>query len=180
MFASSEVSLRLLTGEPREVADLQRVLEGAPTYASLVTGLPVGADDAQSTFTALPPNRTYADKFVLGIFADDEMIGCIDLFRGWPVPTTAHIGLFLLAEHAHGKGYGRRAFTELVEFIRAWGTCQRLRAGVVATNARVLPFWERMGFVRTGEVKPHRQGTVVSDVIIFERSLAASSASQHG
>ncbi len=162
------------------MAELQRVLEAAPTYALLVTGVPAGATDAQSTFTVLPPNKTYADKLVLGVFAADEMIGCIDLIRGWPVPTTAHIGLFLLAEHAQGRGggYGRRAFTALVALVCSWGTCDRRRAGVVAGNARVFPFWERMGFVRTGEVKPHRQGTVASEVIILERSLAASSASR--
>jgi hypothetical protein len=67
------------------MAALQRVIEDAPTYAELVTGAPPGLADAQSTFTALPPGKTYADKHVFGIYQGSRMVGCIDLIHGHPV-----------------------------------------------------------------------------------------------
>src|SRR5436309_11130953 len=78
------VDLRLLSGGPEEMAALQQVLEGAPTYAERVTGHPPGPADAQSLMTILPPDIDYADKFVWGVLLDDEMVGCADVIRGWP------------------------------------------------------------------------------------------------
>jgi hypothetical protein len=80
------VKLHLLKGEPKEMAELQRVLEGAPNYAERVTGLPPGAAEAQSTFTIVPEGIGYSDKFVWGVMVDDGMVGCIDVIRGWPSP----------------------------------------------------------------------------------------------
>ena len=53
--------LRLLTGRAEEMTALQRVLEAAPTYFATVTGLPPGPAEAQSTFTALPPDSRIAN-----------------------------------------------------------------------------------------------------------------------
>ena len=50
--------LRLLTGEPTEMAALQCVLEAAPNYFQTVTGVPPDGAEAQSTFTALPEGKT--------------------------------------------------------------------------------------------------------------------------
>ena len=90
------VDLRLLSGGPEEMAALQQVLEGAPTYAERVTGHPPGPADAQSLMTILPPDIDYADKFVWGVMLDGEMVGCADVIRGWPSVDTAHIGLLVL------------------------------------------------------------------------------------
>jgi len=51
------LTLRLLTGEPPEMAALQCVLEAAPAYFETVTGDPPGGAEAQSTFMALPPGE---------------------------------------------------------------------------------------------------------------------------
>lgn len=171
MPSTEALTLRLLGGEPTEMAELQRVLEAAPSYTHRVSGLPVGPADAQSTYSILPPGKSYEDKFVFGIFLGGQMIGCIDLIRGWPVSTTGHIGLLLLAEPFQGKGYGRRAYEQLESFIRSWGTCARVRTGVVEANSQVLPFWVRLGFAPTGEAKPYQSGNVTSKVIVLERSL---------
>ena len=79
------LSLRLLTGEPDEMAALQRVFEAAPRYFDVVTGLPPGSAEAQSTFTALPPGSDYEHKRVWGLYAGEEMIGCADVVRGYPI-----------------------------------------------------------------------------------------------
>jgi hypothetical protein len=49
---SADLGLLRLRGSHSEVAELQRVLEGAPAYAYArsIAGLPVGPTDARSTF----------------------------------------------------------------------------------------------------------------------------------
>ncbi len=168
---SKNVTIRLLNGEPSEMRELQRVLEEAPTYAQRVTGLPVGSADAQSLYIDLPPGKTDEDKFVFGIFLGDEMVGCIDLVRAYPNPTTAHIGLLLISEKYHGQGIGRQAYDLAEQFIREWGTCDTIRLGVVRTNEEVISFWKKLGFEPTGEVKPFHYASVVSETIVFQKPL---------
>jgi GNAT superfamily N-acetyltransferase len=164
------LKLRLLRGEQEEMLALQRVLEGAPQYAERVTGAPPGAADAQSTYSVLPEGKRYEDKFVFGIYCGGEMIGCADVIRGWPRADTTHIGLLLFAEPYQRRGHGRAAYHAIEKQIRAWGA-KRVRIGVVRTNEDVLPFWKKLGFSPTGEVKPFRYGPVVSEVLILEKGI---------
>ena len=166
-----DVALRLLSSDPAERVTLQHVLEGAPGYAQRVTGAPPGAAHAQSTFTALPAGKTYADKFLFGIFAGNEMVGCIDLIRGYPTANAATLGLLLVAEQHQGMGIGRRAYALLERFASRWGNCDVIRLGVVMTNAEVLGFWRKLGFSETGETKPYNHGSVCSQTIIMEKPL---------
>lgn len=93
--------------------------------------------------------------------------------RGWPDRQTALIGLLLLDEAHYRCGLGSAAYRLLEERIRLWPEIERVRAAVVRTNAEVLPFWERLGFAETGEVKPYRYDQLISEVIIVGRPLAA-------
>lgn len=173
---TAKVTLRLLEGGATEMAELQRVLEAAPAYAQLVTGSPPGLADAQSQYTILPEGKSYEDKFVFGVYIGSEMVGCIDLIRGYPEPQTAHLGLLLIAEPFQNRGIGRAAYRLVEEYIRTWGTCSAMSAAVVRTNEAVLPFWQKVGFVPTGEVKPYRYSTVVSEVVILAKRLTDAAA----
>lgn len=92
------LELRELDGEIRVMKKLQEVLEAAPTYFERVMGYSPGPSEALSTYTILPPGKTYADKSVFGVYLGENMIGCIDIFRGHPNSETAYLGLLLLRE----------------------------------------------------------------------------------
>jgi GNAT superfamily N-acetyltransferase len=108
------------------------VLEGAPGYCNRVMGAPAGPAEAQSTYSVLPEGKTFDDKFLFGIYAGDEMVGCADVIRDWPRPGTSIIGLLLIAEAHQGRGHGRAAYDELEKIIQGWG----VRAAVVRNNDR--------------------------------------------
>jgi GNAT superfamily N-acetyltransferase len=167
------VRLRLLTGQPCEMAALQKVLEGAPTYAERVTGHPPGAAEAQSLFSVLPPEMTYDSKYVYGLELDGpEIIGCADVIRGWPVPSTTLIGLLLLDEKHQGQGLGRSAYLAVEGKVRRWPEIDMLRISVVRSNAVTLPFWRRMGFAETGEVvHPYVYGQLASESVVLAKPL---------
>ena len=151
------------------MAALQNVLEAAPTYFQIVGGVSPGPAEAQSLFTALPPGKGYDDKFVWGFYSGAAMIGCADVIRGYPTPDKAVIGLLLLAEPWQRRGLGR-AFATLVEqAIAGWSTIAQLRIGVALANSRALGFWQRMGYVETGEVKLSDPGQV--PVAVLEKPL---------
>jgi GNAT superfamily N-acetyltransferase len=167
-----------LAGEPAELAALQAVLEAAPRYFEMVTGAPAGRTEAQSTLSALPPGRSYADKRVFGLYAGDEMIGVADVVRGWNAPGKAILGLLLLAEPWQRRGIGR-AFEALVERrIAEWPEIETLRVAVATTNRQALAFWRSVGFRETGEVKPAAP-PFVADVVIHEKLLARCAPAAH-
>ena len=171
------LTLRALTGQPAEMAALQRVLEGSAAYFQCVIGGPPGGAEAQSTFSALPPGKDYGDKFVWGLYSGAAMIGCADVIRGYPVRESAIIGLLLLAQDRQRRGLGR-AFAALVERkIASWPEIERLRIGVVASNAGALAFWRKLGYRETGEVKPVQPGSgFVAEVIVLEKPVAGASS----
>ncbi len=172
MPGAGDVSIRALVGKRDEMAELQRVIEGAPGYAHLITGVPPGPADAQSTFSILPEGVSYEDKFVFGIYRASDMVGCADLIRSFPTPGVAHLGLLLISEAFQGQGIGRSAYRQIENVVRSWHEFSMMRIGVVRANAQVLPFWSRLGFAPTGEVKPYRAGNVVSEVIVLTKPLA--------
>jgi GNAT superfamily N-acetyltransferase len=60
--------------------------------------------------------------------------------------------LFLLPEH-QGKDIGRRCMLLVMEEARELGLPVRLR--VMKVNPRALAFYQRLGFMRTGETNTH-------------------------
>lgn len=60
--------------------------------------------------------------------------------------------LFILPEH-QGKGIGSRCMSLAIAEARRLGLPVRLR--VLKVNPRALSFYERLGFVRTGETDAH-------------------------
>jgi GNAT superfamily N-acetyltransferase len=61
-------------------------------------------------------------------------------------------GLFLLPAY-QGNGIGRRCLLLVMEEARKRGLPIRLQ--VMKVNPRALTFYERLGFLRTGETKTH-------------------------
>ena len=170
------LALRLLTGEPAEMAALQCVLEAAPRYFETITGLPPGGAEAQSTFSALPPGKTYDAKRVYGLYADDAMIGCADVIRGYPVAQKAVIGLLLLAEAWQRQGIGRAFERLVVRTLADWPEITTVRIGVVATNASALTFWRKLGYRETGETRAAAP-PFIADAIVLEKRLESESTS---
>ena len=173
---SARITLRLLNGERAEMEDLQRVIEAAPEYAERVTGVPPGPADALSTFSILPEGKSYEDKFVFGVYVDERMVGFMDVVRGHPDPSTAYLSLLLIAEPFRRRGIGRAAYHEVESVIVGWGTCDRIRTSVLRVNEQVIPFARKMGFQPTGETRPYRYGSVVSEHMLFEKSFGHADA----
>ncbi len=152
------------------MAGLQAVFEATPRYFEAVCGTPPGPAEAQSTFTALPPGRSYDDKRVWGLYCGETMVGAGDVVRGWNAPEKATIGLLLIAHSWQRRGLGR-AFAALLEgAIGAWPEITTLRVGVVASNPGALAFWRSVGHRETGEVKPAAP-PFVADTVVLEKPL---------
>lgn len=165
---------KILFGTPEEMQDIQRVLEEAPTYSLRISGAPPPANDAETLFSELPPGKPYSDKFVLGFYEEGRMIGCADIIRSFPIKKKAMIGLLLLSESRQARGLGAQAYSEVEKLCLSWPEIEIARIGVVQTNAAVLPFWQKAGFVDTGIRRPFVYGSIQSETIVLEKKIRLS------
>ena len=92
------------------------------------------------------------------VYAGEEPVGFVML--SWdlePAPPDFQGPWFLwklLIDHRHqGKGYGREVVRQVVEIVRAQGGTELLTSHVVGDGGPA-GFYERLGFVPTGEVDP--------------------------
>jgi len=154
-----------------DVEALQRLIESFPAYTERITGYPPGPSDARSALTALPPDFDRRGKQSIGLWDGEELIAFADVLLGYPDPATAYIGLLLVHGDRHGQGLGRELHNAVLDRIRRDTDAQRVRLGVVETNAAAAPFWEALGYAATEERKPYRYDTLRSTVAIWERSV---------
>lgn len=119
----------------------------------------------QTSFVATV-TKSYADAAadpashprMWGLYADDEPVGFVMLSDG-AEPIEAEPGRWpyglwrLLIDARHqGRGYGRAALDLVVGFVRSRPGATALFTSAVPGEGSPLPFYERYGFVQTGEV----------------------------
>jgi GNAT superfamily N-acetyltransferase len=162
--------LELLSDTPGNRTRVQRVFEGAPTYSRLTEGKLPSPDAGDEAFSSLAPGGTIEQKSVWMIREGERDVGVIDLYRGWNAPHKMMIGLLLLVEPAQGRGLGRSAYAALREtLIAEKSPYTTLRIGVIETNVNAFPFWRKLGYVETGEVKTSAE--FIAPIVILERPL---------
>jgi ribosomal protein S18 acetylase RimI-like enzyme len=166
------VTLREVTGDPEELAALQRIMESDEELALWVTGHPPGPADAQSTLMFVPEGSSPDDKAPFGVWAGDELVGLLDLLLRYPDDETIYLGLLLIDRARQGQGIGAAAFQALErDLLPRWPWARRLRLSVVRTNDQVLGFWRRLGFTETGEVRPWRYDKLESEVVLMDKPV---------
>jgi GNAT superfamily N-acetyltransferase len=94
---------------------------------------------------ALPPGRTFDDKFTYVLERDGEVEGLIDVVRGFPEPHVWYLGFVFLSLRVRGGGTGRRCLHALYEWVRAQGGTV-IRLGVVEPNLKARHLYATEGF----------------------------------
>ncbi len=138
-------SLRRIEARTSDLAPLQALHLRCADFVEATTGHPPREDEAARLLAGLPPGKTLADKQVLGLIRDGEMVGVVELLRGYLGPTDWYIGLLLIGPEARGNGLGAAAVDELVGLVLAEGG-RALHLIVREDNPRGVAFWRRRGF----------------------------------
>jgi len=167
---NGKLELKILKGNEENIAEVQRILEEAPTYCINVSGKPASPEDAKEIFSSIAPGKEYDDKFVFGIYLNNHLIGCIELCRGYPNETTIMLGLLLLSEKYQRKGFGTQAYKKLEEIVKEWKNFEKIRIGVLVSNQEVLPFWKKMGY-KEKAISPYKHGDIETEVITLEKPV---------
>ncbi len=162
--------------KPRDaatIAALASVILGAPKYSLMTNGKLPNPSEAENILTDVPPTISTDRVNLLGAYLGEEMIGYASILRGWNETNKALIGLLLLKESHQGRGFGAELFNATkVHIQRVWPEAVTLRIAVVQTNESAFPFWRKMGFLETGEVKATKQNPeYIAPIVILERPI---------
>jgi ribosomal protein S18 acetylase RimI-like enzyme len=165
------VDFTSLSGSAEDLAAVRAVLDHAQGYARAVHGGAFGPEEAESVVRDLPPGAPGDAKRVFLIRSGESTVGVIECIVGYPTAGTLMLGMLVIDERRQGLGHGRQAVRWVEQHAREHEGCTRVRLGVVASNASALGFWDAMGYERTGEIRPWAEGTVKSEVIVFEKAI---------
>lgn len=81
------------------------------------------------------------------IYADETPVG----FLMMHLPT-CYLWRFMIGAEHQGKGYGYQALNRLIEYVRLRPQAKELTLSYVPGEGSPLPFYQKLGFVDTGEV----------------------------
>lgn len=123
--------------------------EGNPLYCSFLPEQPT-EQSVLDDMAELPPACTADAKAVLGFFESGALRAVLDVVMGYPAPSMAFIGLFMVDAAVQGRGLGRKLITCVLNALAANGA-ETARLAIQAGNAQSRAFWLRCGFAFTGE-----------------------------
>ena len=166
---SSLYSLRRLSEEDAEaVAEIARE---NPAFASY------GVEEVRRDLCLLPPGKEIEEKYYLGYFDRDALVGVLDFIDGYPEADTAYIGLFMLAKFEQGRKIGTTLIEALACYCRELGY-KRLLLGYEKANPQAAGFWTSLDFESVREV-PQKDGIIVVAERRIERENKMGSFSRH-
>jgi RimJ/RimL family protein N-acetyltransferase len=90
--------------------------------------------------------RTYPLAFCIEL--DGRRIGFLGLYRLHP-GKSASLSLAIFDETCRNRGYGTRALTLIVKYVRKSRLARRLAVDVMEGNPKALNFWNKAGFGET-------------------------------
>lgn len=160
-------SLKKILGTEAELEALNEVLEKLEGATKAILGHP----EAHSLFAMLPPGREPCHKYLYGVYAEKTLIGCLDVIRGFPDPTCAYVGLFVLASQNRRQGTGSEIWRLAEELISSWDEIKKWRLGVALQNDGAERFWTKRGFVPTGEKSVSRDSGYDIECALFEKPV---------
>lgn len=169
------LALVRILGIDAELDALQNFLQGIPATTRVFIGDP----EARHLFSMLPPGKGADAKFLYGVYEGGELIGCLDLIRGYPDARYAYVGLLVLSQDRRGRGIGGAVWDLAEAAISSWDGVDRVRLGVTVGNASAEKFWKKMGFAPTGEVSVSDGGSGTLCALFEKKSGTGSAKDRH-
>ena len=104
--------------------------------------------------SALPPHKTYRDKYYVGFYEGDLPVAVLDLILDYPQEETAYIGFFMVDASCQRQGLGSSIVQGIAGSLKEIGFA-KIRLAIDEGNPQSEAFWTKNGFVKTGERHPN-------------------------
>lgn len=145
-----------------DIADVFLLCAGNPIYYKHC-GETITTETVVEDLKALPPGKTYADKYYVGFYDGASLIAVMDLICEYPDTETAFIGFFMTEQTRQGAGLGSTIISDCCNFLKALGFLQ-IKLGYAKGNVQSEAFWVKNKFVKTG-VETQKEGYIAVSMI---------------
>ncbi len=167
----SGLEFRLLTWDEDQILQLQKCFEETPQWAGRFEELPLRSDYARDIRRYLPDGTTYADKFTFGIYFENRIIGCADIYRHCPNRSVATLGLLVVSEKFQRKQIGSAAYAFVENEVRKWQGIESVVCWINKESESQAPFWEKLGYRFLEKSEPFLWNGRETSSLKFAKSL---------
>jgi GrpB-like predicted nucleotidyltransferase (UPF0157 family)/GNAT superfamily N-acetyltransferase len=168
LFGTAHFTAQLLS-----VADLDLIIQlnnNCSDFFLFQNGLPPSEADAREIFEFIPARSSGATKLPIGIFLSEELIGVMDVLRGYRTASEWYLGFMLFTPSFRGQGFGTEIHSEFVSHARRSGAL-RLLLAVLEENESARRFWLRLGYRKVKDYPPKPFGNRFHTCTEFEMVL---------
>ena len=141
--------IKYLSAENNKI--VEKLCEKCSGYYILHDGILPSKEQIDEIFTALPPNKNYEDKFILGIYKFDELVGIVDIIKDFPTIGEWMLGLMIIEPEERGNGLGKIVHEALIGWAIDFGA-KSFRIGVIEYNYNGIKFWSSLGYTKIKKV----------------------------
>jgi len=106
------------------------------------------------------------DSVILVVRGQSQLNGCVHLAK--LSADTTHLGMLSVRPAMQGSLYGRHLLAAAERYARQHFGARRLEMSVIEQREELLAWYERRGYLPTGEVKPFPYGDVRLGVPVRE------------
>lgn len=125
---------------------------------------------AKGILKASPPSKDpLQDKFILGIYKTEKLIGVIDLIQNYPHENVWAIGYLLIHPTCRSQGKGQSIIKTLTAIIDAQHG-EKLGYIVQSQNPRALNLWKKCEFYHIDTIQ-ETLGSFQNTTFILEKKL---------
>ncbi|HSQ97170.1 MAG TPA: GNAT family N-acetyltransferase [Rickettsiales bacterium] len=139
---------------------VQKFLEHNEDYFKITTGKGVSEFEGGLLFDVLPPNKTIDDKFIIGLFDNNVLVGLVDLVQNYTEENQWIIGEFILDINYRHKSIGNKLLQNIEELLLNLKVSS-LIAVAQENNDVALKFWSENHFK---EIKKDK-----IDIVMFKK-----------
>ncbi|WP_165475018.1 GNAT family N-acetyltransferase [Legionella yabuuchiae] len=151
--------IRLLSADNQD--EIQKFIRLFDDFFELCEG---EKGSAEVIFSACPPSKNIReDKFVLGVYDQNILIGILDIIRDYPEKEIWTIGYLLI----HPNYRNQRIGSCLIRDLRHSLQKITLRCIVQEQNMKALNFWKSNGFTIVNQRK-EKLGQITNTINILE------------
>lgn len=161
---SSLYQIKKLSKE--DINEIYELCTNNPLYYHFCPPM-VSKETIKEDMVALPPSKTYEDKYYIGYFKKNELICIMDFIDKYPNNTTAFIGFFMMKKEYQHCHIGSNIIEELKSYLQSLNY-DEIRLGYSSKNNQSQSFWLKNGFVPTGDIN---HNNTAYDVVVMKYSL---------
>lgn len=136
---------KIITDKNDNLDDLLEVYLNNLDYFKICGTDVVNMETVKSDIENIPPDIDPSNNKIIVFYHKNVPIAMINFLLGFPDSETFYIGLFLICEDIHRKGFGSTIYSEIEEEMKSLGYT-RGKLGVIEENKKATSFWEKMGY----------------------------------